>query len=335
MTETGKSSAKGALLGLTAFALFATHDVVVKTLGASYATFQIIFFSVLLSFPLVVLMLMRDGTSGTLIPRHPWWTAARTVAAIVTGSAAFYAFTVLPLAQVYAILFAAPLIITVLSIPILGEKVGPHRWGAVIVGLIGVLVVLRPGAVPLGPGHLAALVAAVSGALASTIVRKIGRDERSAVLLLYPMMANFIVMASILPFVYQPMPIEHIGLVAIMATLAFVAGLALIAAYKAADAAVVAPMQYSQIIWAAIFGLVFFDELPDLMTGVGAGIVIASGLYIVLREAFGGQSSNTPVLQSRSRPETGTSPRTLRGLPGRGSGRFHVPPPLAKTDRTK
>ncbi|MEL6642897.1 MAG: DMT family transporter [Pseudomonadota bacterium] len=335
MTETGKSSAKGALLGLTAFALFATHDVVVKTLGGSYATFQIIFFSVLLSFPLVVLMLMRDGTNATLIPRHPWWTALRTAAAIITGSAAFYAFSVLPLAQTYAILFAAPLMITVLSIPILGEKVGIHRWGAVVVGLIGVLVVLRPGAEPLGLGHLAALVAAISGALASTIVRKIGRDERSAVLLLYPMMANFILMAMLLPFVYRPMPIEHLGLVGVMATLAFAAGLLLIAAYKAADAAVVAPMQYSQIIWAAIFGLLFFDEFPDLMTGVGAAIVMASGLYIVLREAFGGKSTNTPVLQSRSRPETATSPRTLRGVPGRGSGRFHVPKPLAKTDRTE
>jgi drug/metabolite transporter (DMT)-like permease len=90
-------------------------------------------------------MLMRDATQGTLIPVHPWWTALRTGAAILTGSSAFYAFSILPLAEVYAILFAAPLLITVLSIPILGEKVGRHRWFAVVRGLIGVLVVLRPG----------------------------------------------------------------------------------------------------------------------------------------------------------------------------------------------
>ena len=335
MTTTGKSSAKGALFGLTAFALFATHDVIVKALGGDYATFQSVFFSVLLSFPLVVLMLMRDGTNATLIPRHPWWTALRTVAAIITGSAAFYAFSVLPLAQTYAILFAGPLIITVLSIPILGEKVGAHRWGAVIVGLVGVLVVLRPGAAELGLGHLAALVAAICGALAATIVRKIGRDERSAVLLLYPMMANFILMAALLPLVYRPMPLEHLGLVAVMATLAFVAGLCLIAAYKAADAAVVAPMQYSQIIWATVFGLLFFDEAPDLITGIGAAIVMASGLYIVLREAFGGRSATTPVLQSRTRPETATSPRTMAGLPGRGSSGLGSPAPLAKSKRTE
>ncbi len=309
MTGHARSNLRAALFALAAFALFATHDVAVKTLGGTYSTFQIIFFSVLLSFPLVVLMLMRDRAESTLIPAHPWWTATRTAAAIVTGATAFYAFSVLPLAQVYAILFAAPLVITLLSIPILGERVGIHRWAAVVVGLIGVLVVLRPGSAPLTLGHAAAVTAAVCGALASVIVRKIGRDERSAVLLLYPMMANFIVMAAVLPFVYRPMPVEDLGLVALMSVFAFVAGLLVIAAYKAGDAAVVAPMQYSQILWAALYGALFFDEAADGMTWIGAGIVIASGLYIVVRETLGGTTLTRPVLQSRTRPETATSPR--------------------------
>lgn len=309
MTTDRKSNVKGALLALGAFGLFATHDVVVKLLGGSYATFQIVFFSVLLSFPLVVLMLMRDQTSGTLIPVHPWWTALRTVAAIVTGSGAFYAFSVLPLTQVYTILFAAPLIITLLSIPILGEKVGFHRWMAVIAGLIGVVVVLRPGSADITLGHAAAMAAAVGGALASVIVRKIGREERSAVLLLYPMMANFVLMAALMPFFYRPMPVTHLGMIGVMAVFAFVAGLLLISAYKSADAAIVAPMQYSQILWAAVYGMFFFGESADQTTWIGAGIVIASGLYVVAREVFGGGSASRPVSMSRTRPETGTSPR--------------------------
>ena len=309
MTEASKSNLRGALLALAAFGFFATHDVVVKFLGSQYETFQIVFFSVLLAFPRVMLMLMRDETRDTLIPRHPWWTALRTVAAVVTGVSAFYAFSVLPLAEVYAILFAAPLLITLMAIPILGERVGLHRGGAVILGLAGVLVVLRPGGEALTFGHAAALTAAVGGALASIIVRKIGKDERSAVLLLYPMMANFLVMGGLLPFVYRPMPVEHFGLVALMAALAFVAARCLIAAYKAGDAAVVAPMQYSQILWAAVYGVFFFGETPDLMTWAGAGIIIASGLYIVIRESVGGMSRNRPVLRTRSRPETGTTPR--------------------------
>ena len=309
MPDSAKSNLRGAAFALAAFALFALHDVVVKTLGADIATFQIVFFSVLFSFPLVVLMLMRDPTHGTLIPVHPWWTALRTLAAIITGSTAFYAFTVLPLAETYAILFAAPLLITVLSIPILQERVGPHRWGAVIVGLIGVMVVLRPFGGQLGWGHVAALTAAVCSALASIIVRKIGAEERSAVLLLYPMMANFVLMAILLPFIYRPMDVEHLGLLGVMSALAFVAGLLVIAAYKAADAAIVAPMQYSQILWAAGYGLFFFGETPDRLTVVGAGIIISSGLYIVLREVFGGTTRASPVLQTRIRHETGTSPR--------------------------
>ncbi len=309
MTRLSHSNPKAALIAISAFGLFATHDVVVKFLGGLYSPFQIIFFSVLLSFPLATLMLMRDPTSGHLRPVHPWWTALRTGASVISGVAAFYAFSVLPLAQVYAILFAAPLLITVLSIPILRERVGVHRWFAVLLGLMGVLVVLRPGSAPLTLGHLAALVAALGSATASVIVRKIGKEERSVVLMLYPMLASFAVMGAFLPLVYVPMPAEHLGLLAIVSVLAFIASLCMIAAYRRGDAAIVAPMQYSQILWAAGYGYLIFDEKGDLFTWIGAGIVITSGLYIVLRESIVGTSENTPVLHAKNRYSSGTVPR--------------------------
>lgn len=302
-------NAKGAVLALLAFGVFSTHDVVVKVLGGTYSPIQIVFFSVLLSFPLATIMLMRDAKPGTLVPVHPWWLALRTGAAVVTGVSAFYAFSVLPLAQTYAILFASPLLITVLAIPVLGETVRLRRWLAVIVGLVGVLVVLRPGQTALSLGHLAALSAAVGGSVASIIVRKIGADERPAVMLLYPMVVNFVLMACALPFVYQPMPIEHLGLLGIIAVFAWTASRLVIAAYQAGEAAIIAPMQYSQIVWATLFGFFFFDETVDTATGVGAAIIIASGLYIVLRESRSGASENTPVLRTRSRSETATTPR--------------------------
>ena len=93
------SNQRAVLLSLNAFGIFATHDVIVKLLGASYSAFQIVFFSVLFSFPVATMLLLRDKTVGTLIPRHPWWSLARTVAAVITGASAFYAFSVLPLAQ--------------------------------------------------------------------------------------------------------------------------------------------------------------------------------------------------------------------------------------------
>jgi drug/metabolite transporter (DMT)-like permease len=302
-------NAKGALLSLAAFGVYATHDAIVKLMGADYSPFQLIFFSVLFSFPLAMGMIIRDPHPGTLLPAHPGWVAIRTVAGVITGFTAFYAFTVLPLAQVYAIVFATPLLITILAIPILGERVRIRRWLAVLVGLVGVLIVLQPGHAPLSLGHLAALTAAVGGSVASIIVRKIGQEERPVVLLLYPMIANFIVAGAILPFVYRPMPIEHLGIMAAMSVIGWAGGVIIIQAYKTAEAAIVAPMQYSQIIWATAYGLIFFNETLDRPTLIGAAVIIASGLYIVLRESRAGASRMRPVLSSKPRPDTGTSPK--------------------------
>ncbi|PRY74088.1 drug/metabolite transporter (DMT)-like permease [Marivita geojedonensis] len=313
------SNVKGAVLALIAFGLFSTHDVFIKTLGATYSPVQIVFFSVLLSFPLATIMLMRDAKPGTLVPVHPWWMAVRTMGAVVTGVSAFYAFSALPLTQTYAILFATPLLITVLSIPILGETVRLQRWMAVIVGLIGVMVVLRPGSTDLTLGHAAAILAAFGGAFASIVVRKIGAEERPVVMLLYPMVANFVVMGAALAFVYKPMPIEHLGLLAIISLMAWIAGRIIITAYQTGEAAIVAPMQYSQILWATAYGLLFFGETTDLYTALGATIIIASGLFIVFRESRSGASKNMPVLRTRSRIGT---PSTLRLSGLMTSGRF-------------
>ncbi len=315
----GGNNVVGAMLALISFGIFATHDVVVKTLGAQYSAIQIIFFSVMCGFPLVMVMLIRERSDGNLRPRHPWWTALRTAAAVVTGVTAFYAFSVLPLAQTYAILFAAPLLITLLAIPILGEKVGIRRGIAVVVGLLGVMVVLRPGDADLSLGHAAALTAAVCSSLASVIVRKIGADERAAVLLLYPMLANFIVLGAALPLVYKPMPVAHLGMMGIIALFGFIAMLFIIAAYRRAEAVVVAPMQYSQMIWAAVYGALIFDETLDRYTIVGSAIIMASGIYIVLREGTRKVSTNTPVLRTQARPETGLLPRvsSMMGIGGR------------------
>ncbi len=304
-----QSNLRGALLSLAAFGVYATHDVLVKFLGSSYSPFQLIFFSGLLGFPLVTILLMSDRTDGNLIPRHPWWTALRTTTAVLNGIFGFYAFSVLPLAQCYAIFFAMPILITLLAIPILGEKIGLHRGVAVVVGLIGVLIVLRPGDADLGFGHLAALLGALLGSMTSVIVRKIGHDERPIVLMLYPMVANFVVMALALPFVYVPIPMEHLGLLGCMALLGLVGGLLVIAAYRRAPAIIVAPMQYSQIIWALIYGFLIFEEKIDLWTGIGTGVIILAGIYIVLREDKPAVSRNRPVLETRSRFDFGNYPR--------------------------
>ncbi|PPB82115.1 S-adenosylmethionine uptake transporter [Albidovulum inexpectatum] len=308
MAEIATNNVRGAVTALIAMGIFATHDVVVKVLGEHYSAIQIVFFAALLSFPIVSVILLADARASSLKPRHPGWVILRTACTVVTGVSAFYAFSTLPLAQVYVILFSAPLLITILAIPILGEQVGIRRTLAVIAGLIGVLVVMRPGQSELSPGHAAALLAAFCGALASVIVRRIGKDERPVVLLLFPMVGNVIAMGMALPFVYRPMPIEHLGLLAVIAVFGLTASFLIILAYRAGEAVVVAPMQYSQILWATVYGYLLFDEKLDTPTIIGAGIIIASGIYIVWREGRAGASANRPVLQTRSRAET-ISPR--------------------------
>lgn len=299
----------GAIHALAAFGLYSSHDAVVKSLGSSYTPFQILFFSVLLGFPLITLILMRDTSGGNLRPKHPWWSLLRAAAAVTTGICAFHAFSTLPLAQAYAIIFATPLLITILAIPVLGERVRIRRWIAVLVGLAGVLIVLQPGRADITLGHLAALGAAVGASCAAVVVRKIGQEERPVVLMLYPMVAIFILTALLQPFVYRPVPFGDFLKMGLVSVLGLCGALALIGAYRRSEAGIVAPMQYSQILWATLYGAVFFGETPDMHTVAGSAVIIASGLYILLRESRRPDSSSQPNLSTQGRVETGVQPR--------------------------
>jgi S-adenosylmethionine uptake transporter len=302
------SSPLGPLLALLGFAVYALHDVVIKHLSATYNVMQITFYAALFSLPLLAVMLIHDAQPGTLRARNPGWVALRTLGVVGSGVMGFYAFATLPMAQAYAIFFAAPLIVTLLSIPFLGERVGPRRGLAVAVGLAGVLIVLRPGFVPLSAGHGAALLAAVSTAIVAVCSRRIGREERAAVLMLWPLLANVAVMGAALPWVYVPTALVDLAGMAVIALLGFVAMLLLIAAYRRAEAAIVAPMQYSQMLWAVFYGALIFAEWPDVWTLLGGGVIIASGLYIVLRETRAGVSATRPAQGSAARPAAALAP---------------------------
>ncbi len=309
MAITKQSNVTGVFLSLLAFAIYSTHDVFVKFLGAFYTPFQILFFSVLFSFPLVNLFIVRNPKTGSLWPHHPFQMAFRVLATSISGFCAFYAFSILPLAQTYALLFLTPIFITILSIPILGEKVGIHRGISVMVGFIGVLIVLQPGTNFFTFGHLAGITAAMGAAANSLITRKIGQKEKTSVMLLYPMFGNFILMGSVLPFVYQPMPLSHLGIIALISCLGFLAMFCIVGAYKSSNASVIAPMQYSQILWAGFFGVVLFDDTITQSFILGASLIIGSGLYIVRRE-WNQNKSLQPVLGNGTfRPDIGLRPR--------------------------
>ncbi len=195
-----------------------------------------------------------------------------------------WAFTLLPLAEAYVIFFTMPLFIAILAVPVLGERFDPLRGAAVVLGLVGVVVALDPGATPLGLGHLLALTGAMVGAMNYVIIRKTGAVESTAAMLIWPQVTLFLVVAATMPFVYVPMTARDLGVSAFMACVLMLGLVAIIAAYRRAPAIVVAPMQYSQIVWAAIFGALLFDEPTEARTILGAVLIAVAGLMIVARQ---------------------------------------------------
>lgn len=278
------SNLNGALLGLLGMGLFAASDISIRFLGEGYNPFQVIFFAGLMSVPLIAGFAMVDPTPGPLRPALPGLMALRCLVVVVNGVAGTYAFANLPLAQSYAIFFTMPFFIALLSALVLGERIDILRGVAVVAGLAGVIIALDPGAAVLKWAHAAALIGAILGAGNYVIIRKTGGQERTLVMILYPLMLQLATAALVLPFVYQPMPLRDLGLTALMATVALLGYFAIIAAYRRAPGIVVAPMQYSQIIWAAIFGAILFGEVISLRTWIGTAVIIASGIVIVWRQ---------------------------------------------------
>lgn len=274
----------GAGLGVLAFASYAAYDVSAKVLGGAYHPLQIIAAAGLLTMPLLLIYALLDGEGGSLRPVRPGLMALRAVGTVVNFITGVTAFTLLPLAEAYVIFFTMPLFIALLAVPVLGERFDPVRGIAVLVGLAGVVVALDPVATPLGWGHVMALTGSLVGAMNYVIIRKTGAVERTAVMLIWPQLALFAVVAATMPWVYQPMPLRDLGIAALMAVVLMSGMLAIIAAYRRAAAIVVAPMQYSQILWAAIFGVLLFDESMGLRIVLGSLLIALAGVVVVARQ---------------------------------------------------
>ncbi len=274
----------GALLGLGAFGLYAAYDISVKFLGGGYSAFQIIFFAGLMALPMLMIFAVIDPDQGSLRPVQPGLLAFRVVIVVFNGIIGPYAFANLPLAQCYAIFFTMPIFIALLAVPILSEKIDLVRGIAVVTGLVGVFIALDPSAEPLQIAHLAAIAGAMSGALNYVLLRKTGGTERTLVLMLYPMLAQLLVLCAIVPFVYVPMSLADLSITAFMGAVLVAGSVMIIGAYRRARAIIVAPMQYSQIIWGTLMGLVLFDERLTWTTTVGTALIILAGVVIVARQ---------------------------------------------------
>jgi S-adenosylmethionine uptake transporter len=273
---------KGALYGLAGFGLFALADATIKFLGGTYSPVQIVALAGLFTLPLIGLLWVVAPVP--LRPIYPGLMALRTAALIGNGLLVTYAFTVLPLAQAYAIFFTMPLILTLMAWPLLGDRVDGISALAVAIGLAGVIVALNPGQVEFGIGHIAAVGGVVLAAVHYLVIRKTGGAEANVPMLLYPILGQTITAFLILPGRYVPMPPSDLAAVAGMTLAGFTGTLMMIAAYRVAAPVIVAPTQYSQIAWAALFGVLFFDEPMSADTALGMAIIAAGGVIIVARQ---------------------------------------------------
>nr|WP_246693484.1 MULTISPECIES: DMT family transporter [unclassified Mesorhizobium] len=217
--------------------------------------------------------------------KRPWAVQARAWAGIASGVLSVYAFTTIPLAEAYALIFLAPHCVTILSTVILKEKVGPWRWLAVVAGFAGVMLVVRPGFRELHLGHLAAFIIAFLAATNVILMRSLAQREKRTtilgVLIGYGLLFNGIG-AAVTSFTVP----DGKQLVWLVMAGAFTAGgqlLQLLAA-KYAPANRIAPTHYSQIVWAVILGALFFHEYPDWLSLVGLAVVGGSGLLTMVRE---------------------------------------------------
>lgn len=294
---TTNNALKGVGFGLTGFAIFSLHDALIKSI-VGIPVFQTAFFAVLFSFVPFTLFLAFDGRERTMRPRLPLLVGLRCLFTVVGLLAVFHAFGNLPLAEVYSLLFAAPILITLLAIPLLGEKVRLIRWFAILLGMAGVLVVLQPGKTTLSIDHMAALAAAACVALNSIVARKIGAREHSSTLIIYPMLTNVVVTGIATAFVYVPLPGDVLLKLCAIGLLSVIGQTLMILAYRSSEAQFVAPMQYSQMLWALIYGAWIFNESVDKTVLLGSAVIVCSGLLFIWRELVA--SVKQPVLRTRN-----------------------------------
>ena len=287
MTDNSTSSSSSVGLGLAfalfGFAVYSTHDAVVKYLK-DYHVFQIVFFAMLFSYVPFSIARIFAAKPLSMSPANPGLLLTRAFLHVAALCLAFWAFSTLPMVEAYVLLFCTPLIISVLAIWFLGEQIALLRWLAIALGLVGVIVVLRPSVETIQAGHFAALASAFCGASSAVISRKIGASENMATMILFPLLATILVSGGALYFVYQPMPLTHLSLMFLVGALGLLGQYCVLTGFRHAPAAYVGPMQYSQIVWAIVYGYVFFGESIDRWVVIGSAITVFSGIAIIWRE---------------------------------------------------
>jgi drug/metabolite transporter (DMT)-like permease len=261
------------------------NDAMGKWLVAHYSPFQIVFIRNLVALPIIIAIVLAIGPDPRALRSRRLWPHLLRGVLLVGGAYTFFlSLTVLPLAEATALIFAAPIFVTILSVPLLGEHVGRRRWLAVLAGFAGVLVIVHPGAAAYQPASLLVVATAVLYALFMIGARWIDRRESVWTMMFYITLCPMLFSGLVTGPVWQTPQMTHMPLfigMAIFGTL----GMTLISqAFRMAPAALVAPFDYTALVWASLFGWLIWSDLPALWTYAGATIIIASNCFIIFHE---------------------------------------------------
>jgi drug/metabolite transporter (DMT)-like permease len=298
----------GVLFAVGAYALYSCCDAIVKGLGHGLSVYEIAFFTTLFSL-IPVLLTTPRGESWLHFYRlkNPRLVHLRGLSGVIGNLCIIYAFVTIPLAEAYSIAFLAPIFIVLISVTLLHEQVRLQRWLILAASFIGVLIVVRPGFRELHLGHLAALGAAVCGAVTTTVLRRVANQETRTSLIglasAYILVVNGALMAITGQVHWLSWP--ELAFLLVIGGLGGTGNMLFIAATRAAPASRIAPLQYSQIFWAILFGAVFYGEHPDMVGVVGLAVIVVAGILNVL------SGEARMRVFSRNSP-AGMGPSTLR-----------------------
>jgi drug/metabolite transporter (DMT)-like permease len=283
--------------------VFTIQDAIIKQISGSYPVTEVVAIRSLVALPILAGVVHVEIGLSAIFSSRAGWLTIRALILFLSYTTYYLAFPVLPLAEAVALFFTAPLFITVLAGPFLGERIGWRSWLAVTAGFAGVLIMLRPGTALFEPAALLSLLSALLYAVAALMTRRLGNTEKASVMTFYSVWVYLVGAVGLalildaaadstgshpsLAFLLRPWTIPSGGDFLLMATCGLIAAVAmtlLTTAYKAAPANVVAPFEYTGILWLPLWGFLFFAEVPQWTTALGTLLIVASGIVVLRGE---------------------------------------------------
>ena len=287
-TEAG-ANIRGILLMMYAVSMFACLDATAKWLGATMDAVHVVWLRYAAHVVLLSVFLRVWNDLTPFKTKHPWLQLVRGLCLLGATFFNFWALRYLQLAETSAIMFTAPLVVTALAGPLLGEKIGVRRWAAVGVGFVGVLVVLRPGTGAMHPAALLSVCGMINYSIYVVLTRRMHRTENSTSMLMLSALVGVVILLPVAPSAVLDLDGWQWVLALLMGLFGATGHYALTVAHRYSSASTLAPFIYAQIVWMILFGWAIFHQIPDVWTFVGTAIIAGAGLYVLHRERVRGQ----------------------------------------------